>query len=210
MAYAIQCHSRDTLKVTRGNQEIANIGTIIAVGVLHSFGLALLLGSSKISNTTAYIIMISDFLLNAWSCRNIIKLHQQSTSEAIELRDRSLKYLALKEFLEILVPTAYCFIFAAAYFGPNANLIGNVKLELWGHVKVHSLSDQLWNVGLFIIFDSIRAISIAIILWRFCKLNLYAAYCYIIKSYGWFILFYGVTIINAVNGCYQYKKLIFE
>ena len=154
--------------------------------------------------------MSSDFLLNAWSCRNIIKLHQKSTSEAYELRDRSLKYLALKEFLELLVPTAYCFIFAAAYFGPNANLIGNVKLELWGHVKIHSLSDQLWNVGLFIIFDSIRAISIAIILWRFCKLNLYTAYCYIIKSYGWFILFYGVTIINAVNGCYQYNTFIFK
>ena len=121
--------------------------------------------------------------------------------EETDLRDRSLKYLALKEFLEILIPLIYCFCFAAAYFGPNAKIIGNVKLELWGHVKVQSLSNQLWNVGLFIIIDTLRAISFAVILWRFCKLNLYAAYCEVVKRYGLFFLFYGATMINGVNGC---------
>ena len=195
-------HAKIAFMVSGGDKEVSDIDTIIAIGIMHSFGLALLLGSSRISNITAYIIMISDFLFNAWSCKNIVKLHKQKTMVSKELRDRSIKYLALKEFLEIIVPTIYCFSFTAAYFGPNAELIGNVKLELWGFVSVNSLTDQLWNVGVFIIFDSLRAISIAMVLWHFCKLNLYSAYCYIVRHYGWFILFYGNTIINSVNGCY--------
>ena len=195
-------HAKMVLKVSKDNKEVADVDTIISVGILHSFGLALLLGSSKISNITAYIIMISDFLLNAWSCRKIIKLDQQNTVMANECKDRSLKYLALKEFLEILVPAIYCLSFTAAFLGPNSDLIGNVKLDIWGHAEVSSLSDHLWNVVLFIIFDLVRAISIGIILWRLCKLNLYMAYCYIVTSYGWFILFYGITMINGVNGYY--------
>ena len=205
-------HAKLTLKISKGDKELADIDTIISIGMLHSFGLALLLGSLKLSSLTALAIMASDFLLNAWSCKNIINLHKRSSKihgnqknswiQETDFKDRSLKYLALKEFLEILIPLMYCFCFAAAYFGPNAEIIGNVKLELWGHVKVQSLLDQLWNVGLFIIIDSLRAISIAFILWRLCKLNLYAAYCYVVKRYGWFILFYGATMINAVNGCY--------
>ena len=72
-------HAKMALKISKGDKEVADIDTIISIGTLHSFGLALLLGSLKLSSLTAFTIMASDFLLNAWSCKNIVNLHKRST-----------------------------------------------------------------------------------------------------------------------------------
>ena len=187
------------LKMTNGDEELSTINTIIAVGYTHSFGISVLLGDSKISLTGTSILILSDCLLNSLNCKSIINLHRQGTVAANSRRDNLLKYLALKEFLEILVPLNYCLSFILAYWGPNAEIIGNVKLDIWHFKKVESLSDKLSNIAIFLVIDATRGLTFSFIIWYLCNLELYKGYCEIIRIYGLFIFLYGSVVTNGVN-----------
>ena len=188
-----------TLKATGGDIEPSDIEAMISVGWIHSFSLSLILGASKISKTAVYIVIITDSFWNALSFKNIIRLHQQGTTEANEMRNRHLKYLALKEFLEILIPMVYCLSFTAAYLGPNAEILGNVKLQLWHFKKVPDLYEKLENVMFYTAIECLRGVSFGVVLWRFFKLNMFSAYGYVMRNYGWYILFYGICVVNGVS-----------
>ena len=187
------------LKASGRDIELSDIEAMISVGWIHSFSLSLILGASKISRIAVYILIIADSFWNALSFKNIIRLHQQGTTMANEMRNRHLKYLALKEFLEILVPMVYCLSFTAAYLGPNAEILGNVKLQLWGFKKVPDLYEKLENVVFFTIIESLRGVSFSVVLWCFFKLDMFSAYGYVMRNYGWYILFYGIAIVNVVS-----------
>ena len=44
--------------------------------------------------------------------------------------------LALKELFEVLIPSVYSITFIIAFYGPNAEVIGNVKNDYWQYKKV--------------------------------------------------------------------------
>ena len=47
----------------------------------------------------------------------------------------ALKVLVLAETLEFIMPLGYMSCFIVAYFGPNANVLGNVKNGYWQYVE---------------------------------------------------------------------------
>ena len=199
------------LNVFGNENDFVYYGSIIVVGYLHSFSISLLLGSSEISGVTytKYFLMFSDCILNTKTFVNILKLHKKVSIEDMELKDKTLKCLALKEFLKVLVPAGYCLSFIIAYYGPNAHLIGNVKNEYWQFEKVTHLAKKFQNIVIVFIIDVCRGVVFGIILWHYCKLNMFSAYCYIVRYYGVFILFFGSAVINGVKCIpYLYKKII--
>ena len=111
---------------------------------------------------------------------------------------KALKCLALKEFLEIFVPSIYCISFVIAYYGPNADIIGNVKNDYWQFEKVENLVKKFENVLILLIIEACRGLLFGIILRCSCRLNMFTAYCYVIRHYGVFILFFGSAVINGV------------
>ena len=189
------------LNVFENENDFVNYGSIIVVGYLHSFSTSLLLGSSEISGSTytKYFLMFSDCILNTKTFLNILKLHKSISIPEMRLKDKTLKCLALKEFLKILVPAVYCLSFIIAYYGPNAHLIGNVKNEYWQFEKVTNLAKKFQNIIIVFVIDVCRGIVFGLILWHCCKLNMFSAYCYIVRYYGVFILFFGSAVINGVN-----------
>ena len=140
----------------------------------------------------------SDSIFNTFTLINILKLHRHNLDAENKEKDGVLKCLALKEFLELIVPTAYVCSFVIAYYGPNAHLIGNVKNDYWQFEKVNNLENKFENVLTLIVIESFRGLVFGLILWYFCRLNMYLAYCYIVKHYGVFILFFGSAVINGV------------
>ena len=187
------------MRVTNGDKITSNINTIIAVGYMHSFSLTLLLGSQNIDFVTSCMMILSDFGLNTWCLLlKIIRSRKYHNQFINEQQDHSLKYLALKEFLEILVPSAFCISFAIAYNGPTAELIGNVKGNCWMFRKVKSFIGKLGRISIFIAIDLFRALSFGLILSHYCKKSLYDAYCRVVKKYGILILSFGSTVINGV------------
>ena len=178
---------------------MSNLVTIICVGYHHSFSLAVLLSSNELNQTMAYMLMSSDFLFNTWSCLKMIMASQKGTENKKNAQDNALKCLAVKEFLEILVPATNCLSFMAAYFGPNAEIIGKVKNSYWIFVEVQSLWKKLSNLAIFLVIDAARGLTFGLVLLRYCKLDIYAAYCDILVNYGTLILFYRSLIINSVS-----------
>ena len=47
-----------------------------------------------------------------------------------------IEYLILTERNETLVPLTYLAIMAMAYYGPNAEIMGSVKLQIWHHDNI--------------------------------------------------------------------------
>ena len=110
-----------------------------------------------------------------------------------------LKCLALKELMEISIPVVYCISFVIAYYGPNAEILGNVKNDYWQYQKVESVFDKLTNNAIFIVVDAIRGAIIGLLLKRFCKLNFLRTYCEIISSYGILVLVYVSGALAVVS-----------
>ena len=184
------------------DEEVATFESAIYVQILHAFTLTVVLGSSDISPWATYSLILADTLINVCSVRNIIRNHHQDTNQSIFIRDSSLKLLALKEFLEVLGPAVYCLSFTGSYMGPNYEILGSIGSDLWHHKKISSLYGKLEEVLIFMIAESIRGATFAIILWKFYGLSMYSAYCDVIRNYGTFILTLGALINITVNSCY--------
>ena len=203
--------SKIAFKAAGGATLSAKIAMICAVGGIHSFMIVLLL-ASKVQPTTAYLVMILDSLPNLWSVVSIVRMHKKqvistSPGDINQIRTRiqeSFTCLTLKEFLELLIPIIYGVSFVIAFYGPNADILGNVQNDYWQFEKTNSLVDKLSNVGIFFCVDSFRALISASVIWYFSGLNVYKPYCYIMLHYGFLILFYLSSALNVVS------KLIFE
>ena len=60
-----------------------------------------------------------------------------------------------------------------AYFGPNAEIIGNISLAVWQYQRpIQDIKLFVWNVSLFLLVDICSFIMNSILLWWFCQVNL--------------------------------------
>ena len=46
------------------------------------------------------------------------------------------EHLILTERIEAIIPLTYVAIMAMAYYGPNAEIMGSVKLQIWHHDNI--------------------------------------------------------------------------
>ena len=143
--------------------------------------------------------MACDCIINTFSCAKIVKMYRHGTGTLSTKQNEALKCLALKEFLELIIPAIYSASFIIAFYGPNAEIIGGVKNEYWTYQRVTSLSNKFEKVGMFFVIDFIRGISFWLVLWRFCRLNLFKAYCVIVQTYGIPILLNIVSMLTGVR-----------
>ena len=77
----------------------------------------------------------------------------------------------MNERCEIVVPLIYILTFLMAYFGPNAELIGNVKLTIWQYQAVKDINKFLENVFFLFVIDLIGAVVNGFLLWMTCQIN---------------------------------------
>ena len=61
--------------------------------------------------------------------------------------------LVLTERIETLVPLAYIISFAIAYYGPNAKVMGRVKLDLWQNKPVFDFGNHMKSVFILFVID---------------------------------------------------------
>ena len=184
------------------DKEIGIIESIILVEIVHSQSLTIVLASSQISQFITYILIVTDSMISSWFLRSIIRLHRQGTGIANQIRDRKLRNLALKEFLEFLIPIVYCISFVGSYFGPNYEIIGGMGSDMWHHEKVSNLYIKLQKVLTFTFLETFRGLGLGLILWHFFGLNMYNGYSYVITNFGWYILLVGAYSNQIVNGYY--------
>ena len=95
--------------------------------------------------------------------------------------------LTLTERIETLVPLTYMICFAITYYGPNAEIIGNFKLDLWQFRPVLDIGSYLKNVFILFGFDFMSLVVNGIILGTTCNINIFK-FCRNIQSEFWLIM----------------------
>ena len=95
--------------------------------------------------------------------------------------------LTLTERIETLVPLTYMICYAIAYYGPNAEILGSVKLDLWQFKPI--LDFEKYMTSLFMLFsvDFLSLIMNGIILWTTCNINMFKVFQKI-QSDFWLIM----------------------
>ena len=142
-------------------------------------------------NATFVSTVVVDILLQIIMTYQIIKWHKKVTVDQNEIlkkkKRKAVLNLVLVELCEGLVPMAYALSFSMAYYGPNAELLGNVKSEYWQYEAVEDVSGTfLVMLCLFIMGIVCLALSSSI-LWIFSRVNLFEEFCSVMQKY-WYIL----------------------
>ena len=155
---------------SKGNGSITHSVKVTVVSTLelqHTLFLVLTMGFTA-TEATSYLILCMDFLVNGYDALKIMyKCKKGCSLEDGRFISRSntvksdincifslvqddLDQLILTERVQIVVPLIFISTFLMAYYGPNAELIGNVKLTLWKYEAVTDVNELLKN--LFFIF----------------------------------------------------------
>ena len=108
-----------------------------------------------------------------------------------------LQDLMINEIVEFMVPLSYLICFSVAYYGPNANLIGNIKSSKWQFVAVDDFEHTVGFVTLFFLVDLASVVVSSIILWIFCRINLWNVYKMVQEEY---VLTFTSTLLCNLNG----------
>ena len=160
----------------------------IIINTNHSLFLVITIGSMA-TDATVYLILALEFLINLYCCYKIIKFHRKNGKVLSEIRklesekDQEIRMLVLCEIMEILVPLVYLSTFLIAYYGPNANILGNIRNEYWHYHAVEDVGKLVTTVLQMFLIDLCSILIGGIFLWKFCRINIFLQCCMTMESY---------------------------
>ena len=170
MMYRIMIESP---KVENGKEHV-----IIGINVFNALYVAINLGQTT-TQVTSILILSFDFIINIYSCRKIVNLYRSTSTPNILSRKRHLKkreYLLSKliliELVEVLVPLLYVVTVLIAYYGPNAEILGNIKNDYWQYESIADIWKVVQTVLVMFAIDGCSAVIVGIILWRVCSIRI--------------------------------------
>ena len=151
---------------------------------------------SSLDKIAVYGIFTIDLLLHVHGCYKIINLSTKIQDEgsntggtrdtlATEQNERVIN-LVTSEFIETFVPVAFGIGFATAFYGPNAELLKNVKNDYFGGKVLEDITEFYIPLCLMFAFDVLGVIFSAASLRYFCNINLFEEFCKMMKEY-WFV-----------------------
>ena len=78
----------------------------------------------------------------------------------------------MTERIETIIPLTYILMTLMAFYGPNAEILGNIKLAIWHYqTPIEDIETFISNVGLLLVIDFLSFIINGTLLWKFCKIN---------------------------------------
>ena len=114
----------------------------------------------------------------------------------IEVQIELLQVLSLTELLEYIAPLSFLSVLVAAYYGPNAELLGSIGSSLWHYQKVEDIYQTLGNILIMFASDLLSLVISSIILWMVCRINLLKAMFALLQEFG-FVIFAGLAVYLA-------------
>ena len=82
------------------------------------------------TDATLYTLA-TDFIINNYFAVMTWRAKRNATQKSLQKLKTSVQILVLSECLEIVIPLAYLLCFVIAYYGPNADILGNIKNDYW-------------------------------------------------------------------------------
>ena len=136
------------------------------------------------TDLTLYILLGIDFVINFYFVIRAFRTKRNPTEENVEKLMQSVQILVIGESLEIIIPLAYLLCFVAAFYGPNADILGNVKNGYWQYQAVDDLWGTVSNLLFLVTFDFISLVIAGIFLFISSNINLFHVYLHLMKEYG--------------------------
>ena len=101
----------------------------------------------------------------------------------------------MTERIEFIVPLTYMAMLLMAYYGPNADILGNVKLKMWHfQTPITDINDFVITLGFMLAIDFFSFIINATLLWKVCNVNAFAVLKTLQQNY-WYLMFVAETYL---------------
>ena len=195
------------------NKMVPKLTATISVNIVNSFFVALIIASNATVTTSNCIIAV-DFLLNIYSSVRIVQFHQKTTPEdaipTLESTEYDLKKkeetldLYAVESIEYLVPLIYTVTFLIAFYGPNADIIGNVGMTRWKFQGVEDVKSYIEELLKIFAIDLAALIVSTIIFWKLASINMLR------EGYKIMKLYWPMIAVKIGTKIYQVIKYISE
>ena len=169
--------------------------------------LCIVLGSLA-SDATSWVLIGVDYSINIWLSFKLVRTKKRNPHMIQEQID-VLKEITICELVELLAPLAFILVFVAASQGPNSGLFGNIGNSYWTYRAIKDISQALKNMTYLFLVDFSSILASAIILWFFCKINLWKAFNEVITEFGKsFGLFLGYLLMVVILNIFYQILLI--
>ena len=118
---------------------------------IHAFAVCYALGTIATLETSIVMLGI-DFFINISICFKIIYLKMKRPDDTEKIF-KLLQELIINEIVEFIAPLNYLICLLICYFGPTADLIGNIGNDYWQYIPIDDLSRTVKYVFAFFLVD---------------------------------------------------------
>ena len=132
---------------------------------------------------TEVLLMGLDFMYNIYLCIKIV-WSKRRRPEDIEKQINWTEELAISELVEFIAPLSYILAFISAYYGPNGELLIQIRATIWEQEPIEDAPEFVMIVLLFFFVDFCSAITASLVLWFYCKINFFAVLVATEEEYG--------------------------
>ena len=102
--------------------------------------------------------------------------------------ENKVEEIVLTERTETMIPLVYLTLTLMAFYGSNAEILGNIKLNIWHHQsQILDIETFVWNLLLLFFVDIFSFATNGILIWKYCHINVFAVLLKIQKSF-WFFM----------------------
>ena len=188
-----------SVKATDAKDTSIPIINSFEVNCAHCVFLVTVLGAD-ISNTAAWTIVVIDFLLNLYLTARITWIKNGAQfNMMMEKVESMLVSLVLNELVEALVPVTFCICLLLSFYGPNAELMCNIKSSHFHCTPIENIDKYVENLGFFFLADMVSLMTTGLFLWYFARINIYRAYACLQQEFGTIMTLIVATAILIVR-----------
>ena len=161
------------------------LATLIG-GLRHIMFLSVDIGSIT-TQAVSYSILAADFVINLICCLLVVWYNRKKSKANEEKQIKAVLSLIINESLEFIMPMAYVICLLMAYYGPNAEILGNIKNSNWQYIAIEDIWETMIWIGMMFAVDLASAIISVITLWWCCKINVIKIYLQV-QNELWYII----------------------
>ena len=148
--------------------------------------------------STSVVIIAAEFFINLIVALRLLWVRHKEDSldnnlEIIKL----LQELVISELTEVLTPLTYLGCIIMAYYGPNSEIIGNVRNSWFHFIAIEDLEYTLKMVATFFFVDLGSLAVSAGLIWKFGSINFFQAFAALQNE---FWLAFGNNLVTSFLG----------
>ena len=98
---------------------------------------------------------------------------------------------------------SYLLLIIMAFFGPNAELLGNIKLQIWQFQRpILDIDAYILRVSLLMLADLLSLAINGILIWKICQVSIFKVFKKLQKSFWYLFAIAEAYVILEVSKQY--------